>query len=223
MRHVIIPTEAFPLAWPDGVPRTPRPRSSAFVECTQSDAIAEVRAELRLMGARTMIISTNLPTRQDGLPMASSTVRAGDHGAAVYWTEMVQGRLAPHVMTCDRWNRLGCNLHAIALSLRALRGLERWGAVRREQAFAGMRELPAAAGADAAAPRPWREVLGMPPPLAAGSRSAALELNQARLNWRVLMRQHHPDLGGDPAAAADINRAMDEAERELKASMSKGG
>lgn len=228
MRHVVIPSEAYPLAWPEGTPRTKHPRPSSFARGSHRDALgrrtahslsygdglAEVRAELQRLGARTAVISTNLPLRIDGQPSASGSVARGDHGAAVYWTERVGGVLVPHVMTCDRWNHLAHNLHAIALSIEALRGLDRWGAVRREQAFAGFRELPSG---DGAAPdmtpvaRPWREVLGgFPTEL-----DAADLLALAKARHRRLIAEHHPDRGGDVAVAAELNKAMDEAAAEL--------
>jgi hypothetical protein len=211
-RHVVIPTEAYPLQWPDGVPRTGTPKYSAFgvrgqgVPC--GVAIQEVLEELRRHGARTIVISTNLPTRADGLPMASASAKVSDNGTAVYWTERVRDRLAPHVITCDRWRNLGCNLHAISLSLQALRGLDRWGAVRREQAFAGFRELP---GGDTPVARPWREVLGgMPSGL-----DAKRSLELARARYRALMASHHPDRGGDLEVAISLNKAIEEAIAEL--------
>lgn len=114
----------------------------------------------------------------------------------------------------DRWRRLGDNLHAIALSIAALRGLDRWGAVRREQAFAGFRELGAGDGTEVAAPpapRAWRDVLGGFP----GGLDAPDLLAIAKARHRRLIAEHHPDRGGTVETAAEINRAIAEAAAEL--------
>lgn len=212
MRSTIIPHEAFPLTWPADVPRTRRPQRSQFKRMTCAAAVAEIRHELSF-NARTIVISTNLPVRQDGLPMGSGAIQSSDHGVAVYWTEIVRNQSQPHVMTCDRWDQLAHNLHAIALSLAALRGLDRWGAVRREQAFAGFRALPAGTPPT----RPWREVLEIDPILNEdrGFTPARL-LELAHQQYRRLAAKHHVDRGGDPNLAVEINLAFDAACAELR-------
>ncbi len=213
-RTVIIPTDCYPLTWPLGVARTKSPVRSAFASRTYSAATREVRAELEKLGARTIVISTNL---------AGDSVRNGDHGAAVYWTAPTAkagaGRSLwePHVITCDRYLRLESNLHAIALSLDALRGLDRWGAVRREQAFAGFRALPAGDAGPTAA-RPWRDVLGVPTDGWVATAPPIAVIAYARDRHRDMIRQHHPDRGGDAARAAEINAALDQAVAELELS-----
>lgn len=210
-RTVIIPADCYPLTWPLGVTRTKTPTRSAFQPRTYASAVREVRDELAKLGARTVVVSTNL---------AGDSVRNGDHGAAVYWTAPTGKAGAPslwepHVITCDRYTRLESNLHAIALSLEALRGLDRWGAVRREQAFAGFRALPAG---DAGPPpvRTWRDVLGVPTDGWVAAAPPIAVIAFARERHRELIRQHHPDRGGDAALAAEINAALDNAIAELE-------
>jgi hypothetical protein len=222
-RHIIAPTEAFPLVWPEGMPRTRWPGRPKYASRTYGECLDMIRRELKLMRASSVVISTNLPLRNDGEPMASAAVRGGDHGAAVYWTRR-QSRAGrdvdvPHVMPCDKWNRLDYNLYAIALSLEAMRGLARWGAVSLEQAFAGFAALPAGDGTEVGvgtpAPRPWREVLGVPGEGWVVGAPAAAVLAFTKQQYRELLQRHHPDRGGDPAAAAEINAAWDAAQVEL--------
>lgn len=207
-RTVIIPTDCYPLTWPLGVARTKSPVRSSFNPRTYSAAVREVRDELAKLNARNVVVSTNL---------AGDSVRNGDHGAAVYWTGPAGAKSAwePHVITCDRYLRLESNLHAIALSLDALRGLDRWGAVRREQAFAGFRALPAG-DAGPTATRPWRDVLGVPTDGWVATAPPIAIIAYARDRHRDLIRQHHPDRGGDAARAAEINAALDQAVAELE-------
>lgn len=77
----------YPLAWPVGWPRTRQPESSRFDPrgdrsfATARDALI---AELERLGAASIILSTNIPLRKDGLPRASSR-QPEDRGVAVYF------------------------------------------------------------------------------------------------------------------------------------------
>ena len=61
---------------------------------------------------------------------------------------------------CDRYLTVADNLRAVALSIEAIRGLERWGGMSMmDRAFTGFAQLPAA-NVPAKPRRPWREVFG---------------------------------------------------------------
>lgn len=230
---IVIPTEAYPLQWPANQPRTragDRKESKFGTVVTNEhgragmrhrsiwECVERVRAELRRTGAITVVISSMLPLRNDGLPRSdASQVPQGDPGVAVYWTRRVRGRLQPHAMPCDRWNKVADNLYAIALSIEALRGMERWGAVSLEQAFAGFAALPPGDGTEIIPRQPvvdWRTILG-------GTWPEELEpaeiLGIAKARHRKLIAIAHPDAGGSVAAAAELNDAINAAEQELRA------
>lgn len=184
-----IPTEAYPLQWPAGRLRKPYPQSSDF-RVTLGKAIQDVREEVRRLGGSRLIISSNLPTRRDGLPYANSSQPA-DRGVAVYFT--YKGK--PMCFACDRWNRVEDNMRAISKTIEALRGIERWGTGQMvEQAFTGFVALPAPE-------QPW-QTLGL-----SSSSPTRAEIDEA---YRKLAMKHHPDRGGDPQAMARINAARDE-------------
>jgi hypothetical protein len=225
-KPIIAPTEAFPLVWPDSAPRTPYPIRPKFGSRTYAECLKLVRKELKLLNAKSIVISTNLPLRNDGEPMASAQVRGGDHGAAVYWVrnEKRAGQWidTPYVMPCDKWLRLDYNLYAIALSIKATRDLIRWGAVTLEQAFAGFAALPAGDGTEVGVvdvpPRPWRDVLEVPVDgWVLGAPKSAVRAF-AKEQYRRLAAQHHPDRGGVATAAAEINAAWEAAQAELEGS-----
>jgi hypothetical protein len=207
-------TDPYPLRWPEGWKRTTyRQRSkfkvSSFV--TVRDRVLKLAG--RLGGSR-IVITSNLPTRNDGLPYANSA-EPDDPGIAVWW--VAKGN--EQVMACDRWNRTRDNMHAVELSLAALLGLGRWGTTQIvERAFAGFAALPPGPEPDAPppqrpAPRPWRDVLGMP-----GLRDIDPEfvLDMARGQYKRLARIAHPDAGGTDAQMAELNAAMEAAEKELE-------
>jgi hypothetical protein len=231
---IAIPTKAYPLSWPIGVPRTQFRADAPFgarmrkpgqpqrnLRTEVGSASEELYRELRLIrGSSRHVISSNLPARPDGLPYADGSVGGGDPGVVAYWIIRAQrgGKSVdvPYCMPCDKWKRVADNLHALALSIEAMRGMERWGAVKTEQAFAGFASLPPGDGsADSATVtirRPWREVLGMP---VFEENDPEIQLAVAKTLHRKLAAKFHPDRGGDHAAAAEINAAMDEAEKEL--------
>lgn len=199
----------FPLQWPEGWSRTARRRPSQFNTgfATARDALFH---ELVLLGGvANAVITSDMPLRLDGLPHATGS--CADPGIAVYW--MKDG--AEQVMACDRWLTPAENLQAVRKSIEAIRGLGRWGAsdlVRR--AFSGFTALPpGSSGTIDSAPvvRSWREVLGgFPTEL---GRDDLLALAKAR--HRKLIKDAHPDAGGDAAVAAELNAAIESAEREL--------
>lgn len=199
-------TEAFPLYWPPGWRRTdPAKRVwSRFDPKGAADESKRVRAELGRLGARDVVISTNIRLRRDGLPYSGDRPPE-DPGVAVYFT--LDGR--QQCIPCDRWPSVPENLRAIAKSVEALRGLERWGAKSFvDAAFRGFEALPAPGQA---AKRPWRVVLGLE------DTGVILTPDHVRNAFKELARKHHPDVGGDAATFSEIVAARDEALSELSA------
>lgn len=191
--------KSYPLQWPQSWKRTDAHRRGVpkFETAFTRDRDSVIR-QLRMRGGGHIVITSDLPTRADGLPYANA--RCDDPGIAVYW---IQGG-HEHTIACDRWRRVEQNLRAVEMSLEALRGLDRWGASEMvERAFAGFAALPPAPSQK----RPWREVLGLSP----------LEglFSAAKAKHREMIRVHHPDVGGDPSIAAALNAALDDAAAEL--------
>lgn len=228
--YIIIPTEASPLTWPTSVKRTPTPQPSRFVMPHIGGGLIKIREELRKMGAVDIIISTNLPLRRDGEPYARGLNLDQDQGAAVYWN-LIKGtgksrQKTPYCLPCDKWKTLAENLHAIALTINALRAVERYGAIHVVQAFEGFKALPPGDGtAVIAAPPPWRETLGGDWPTKADGSPLPNEelLGIVRGRFRKFMMLVHPNsstAAPNPDAAlrvAELTAARDAAEAELSA------
>jgi hypothetical protein len=157
-------------------------------------------AEVRRLGGRNLVISTNIPLRQDGLPYASYR-KIEDEGVAVYFT--YNGKQV--CFACDRWDWVEHNMHAIAKTIDALRGIARWGTGDMlEAAFTGFTALPAPG-----AKRHWREVIGVGPDVS--------DLAAVRAEYRRRAAQHHPDrAGGSHDAMTELNAALAQAEKELE-------
>jgi hypothetical protein len=216
--------QPYPPLWPSNTPRTrpaDRLRSNFHTRIKQEglrpihrpptvyEAAKDLLAEMGRLKASNVVITSLLPTRHDGLPYTDG--RSEDPGVAVWC--VYNGR--ERAFACDQWQTHAENLRAISLSIAALRGLTRWGmADVAERAFAGFAALPPGApeALEPPAPPPWREVFGV---------QALAELEPADLlavvkaRHRKLIAEAHPDAGGDEARTAELNAALDEAEREL--------
>lgn len=215
---------AHPLQWPPGWPRTPyHGRKGAqfgkgdatyrdgvrYVSkraLTVTDGVERVLAELGRMGVSRddIVISTNIPTRLDGLPRSGER-KPDDPGAAVYWEKRRHDRPNPFVMAIDRYDEVADNLAAIAHTLEAMRSIDRHGGAQiLERAFTGFVALPAPG-----ASKHWRDILDYRAP------------NPVRAvideTYRRLASNAHPDKGGSHEQMADLNRARDDAYREIGA------
>lgn len=182
---------SYPLTWPTGWKRSSRSEGSRFGKCSMEFASQAVLRELRSMGVPDyrVIVSTNVRLRQDGLPLSNQR-QPQDAGAAVYFK--LKGKDC--VLACDKWNRVECNLWAIAKHIDALRGQERWGVGTLDQAFAGYAALPPPSGS-----RDWWSVLGV-------DRAASMDVIKGA--YRDLARALHPDQGGSNNQMAELNGAL---------------
>ena len=91
--------EAYPLHWPEGWKRTSYRIRSKF-KTGFGAARNLLFAELDRMGASKVIVSTNIPLRNDGLPRANMRPDGGDTGVAVYF----QRKGKPVVFACDKYS-----------------------------------------------------------------------------------------------------------------------
>jgi hypothetical protein len=189
----------YPLTWPEGRPRNRYRRPTRF-EASFASARDHLLDELRKLGARDVVLTSNIALRRDGLPLADAR-EPDDPGVAVYFDRRVGDRTVPFVIACDTFNRVRANLRAVGLTVEALRSIARYGASEMlEQAFTGFALLPPARAADP----PWWVVLGV-------TQDASAET--VRDVYRRLALEHHPDRGGNAERMAQINRAYEAAQK----------
>jgi hypothetical protein len=191
--------EAYPLQWPAGRERRPDwKREVSNFDTSMSKARDSLFNELKLLGARHVVLSSNVPLRLDGKPYASfPAIR--DPAVAVYFSY----REKQMCFACDRWNKVEDNIQAIRKTIEALRGIARWGTGDMLQAaFTGFAALPAPIVAGMT--RPWREVLRFAP-------EAVVSADMVRARYRALASLEHPDKGGTDAKMSELNAARDEA------------
>jgi hypothetical protein len=204
-----LPAESYPLYWPEGWPRTKFRDHSKF-QVTLGAAVQALAGQVRLIARGSpSVISSNIPSRADGLPYANAS-EPDDPGVAVYWFDARANET--RVIACDRWRRVRDNLHALDLSIGALRGLSRWGASEIvTRAFGGFKALPAGTPDMSVVKRPWREVLQMP---ATKGLAWPVVIDIARGQHRRLAVLAHPDSGGSHEAMVALNEALVDADAE---------
>lgn len=188
--------QAYPLAWPPGWPRTSS-RSKGAYRTGMAGALKNLRAELRLLcgdkAVATLVLSSNVSLGVDN---------PADPGVVAYFTWEGEAFAIPN----DRWLLPEHNVQAIALTIEAMRAMERHGSKHMIKAsFRGFTALPAAT----AGQMDWRKVLGITP----NGNPSREQLEGRR---RYLALKAHPDVpGGSTEAMAAINEAFDQAVKEL--------
>lgn len=189
--------ESFPLTWPPGWQRTPaHQRKKGRYTIGFAKARGDVVHNLRLMGVRNhdVVISSNIPSKSNGLPYATYA-EPSDPGVAIYWTTRDN---ECRVIACDKWRTVRENLRAVGLALEALRTLERTGSSEiLNRAFTGFAALPPS-GED------WRAVLQL-------YSLKKITIEDVEGNYRALALKAHPDQGGSHDAMVRLNAARDAA------------
>jgi hypothetical protein len=210
----------YPLEWPVGWKRTsPRQRQRAAFRSSKTEVhdrgngqVAHIKREtpvsvfiatqrlerqIEMLGGKNPTLSTNVSLRLDGRPRSEG--EPADPGVALYFS--FKGKAT--VLACDRFDRVGDNIAAIAAHIDALRRVERYGVGTIEQALSGYKALPADTAAN------WRAVFGF-------SADSTPTLDQLDAAYKATARQKHPDVGGTDIEMAHVNRARDYALMELQ-------
>ena len=188
--------QAYPLYWPEGWKRTKYQKKSPF----RVTGFGKVRdfliSEVRRMGGTSVVLSSNIPLRNDGLPYANAS-NPSDSGVAIYF--LYQKKKMS--FACDSYRMVADNAYAIAKTIEALRGIERWGASdMMERAFSGFKALASATE------REWWDVLQV-------NRSCSRDVIES--NFRSLLRTRHPDAGGSHEAMTELYAARAKALKEV--------
>lgn len=193
--------EAYPLQWPVGYERTAIPERHPSFRRHTSFAYErdELLDELRRLKAKEVVISSNIPVRQDGMPKADYLRRSiTDVGVAVYFKKDGEDT----VLACDAWDSCEHNVRALTKTIEDLRGLARNRTSEiLKRAFVGLKQLPE----QAESLTRWWETLKI-------DRRAPIEAITEQ--YRSLARQHHPDQGGDSHQWALLSESYALAKKE---------
>lgn len=170
--------EAFPLHWPVGYKRTAYRIDSKFRK-TMDSSQRFLKEELRRLGAKEIIVSTNMKLRNDGGVYSADIAKLHDDpGVAIYFKYKGQNV----AMCCDRYRRVYENIYALGKGIEALRGMDWWGVSEfMDRAFTGFTAI------DAPKEEEWYDILEV--------RSDTSE-QTIKANYRRLCKDWHPDVRG---------------------------
>lgn len=186
--------ESYPLYWPPGRPRRePHRRRTSQFQTSRAKAISGLLDEIRKLGGRNPIISSNLQTYERGgqeIPYANQ--RVDDSGVAVYFELKGEEKC----FALDLYKNIDDNIHAIELTISALRGIERWGGGElMDAAFRGFQALPSPDMVVSTAPQ-W---------------FAGLQtVEERKKRYRELVKELHPDAGGDVEQFREMKRQYEQ-------------
>lgn len=202
--------EKYPLQWPQGYPRKKYPEKARFGNQSFASVRDELFHELDLLldywERKTVVLSTNIPLRLDGIPYAGYR-QPDDKGVAVYF----QYKKESVVLCCDEWNKIEHNILSVAKTVNALRGIERWGVSDfLKHAFTGFTALPPPTPEPKK--RQWWVVLNYQQKPG----TAAWDWNGIEAQYKSLAKKLHPDVGGTVSAFQELAEAYSEAKREFK-------
>lgn len=200
--------EAYPLDWPTGWPVTP-PYNRRYGHFTTNFGKARdgLLDEVRKLGGRNLIISSDVQLRNDGLPRADFAKRdIPNPGVAIYF----QWKGKSYAIACDKFRSVQDNMRAVGLTIESIRALERYGASSiMERAFSGFAALPAPIQMG----RTCWQILDLGTPSDEGAPSTD-DIERA---YRELARKYHPDVGGSTQQMAELNAAREQALLEVTA------
>jgi DnaJ-domain-containing protein 1 len=173
-------------------------------DITTAEAVARLAEELGRLKANNAELSANFIQGRSRVSL--QVPRGDDQGVCLRFD--LDG--TAYVLPCDTYTFAGDNIAALAAHIDATRAITRHGVASTAQALEAFAALPPRGGIVTAAEqikpkRPWFEVLGIFP-------SASIELIEAA--YKVLVKNNHPDVGGDTEAFQEIQTAIEEARSE---------
>ena len=196
----------FPLQWPDSLPRYSRQREAGQFRTSLQTAIKNVKDSLRLFAADSGKVMTNIVISSNA---TLGVDKPADPGVAVWfiWDGLTV------CIPVDRYAKIEANLQAIHYIVEARRVELRHGTLALVRAsFTGFLALPSPEK------RTWRDVLGnIPPHQNWRGVGPANTREQIEAAYRRLAKDRHPDTGGSQEAMSELNRARDEALKEIGA------
>jgi hypothetical protein len=136
---------------PLGEPKPPTGDRYSPFSASLTSTVELLATELRALEARQVVLELDLRERDirvDGLPRADA--RPSHDGVALAFESKFGPLRYATAEYSGRWTQAGwqANLRAIALSMQALRAVDRYGVSKRGEQYRGWRQIPQTAGGD---------------------------------------------------------------------------
>lgn len=192
--------------WP--VKETPAyARKRATFRVGYQDRLDLLEHELEKLNAKNIVIQAQFEAkeiRQDGWPRSSARPK----GPAIIVS--FKGSNGPLSFPCDHYQSWEDNLYAIALSLEALRAVDRHGVTKNAEQYRGWTQLPAAEAKtdgflDAEQAAKWLAVVS------GCSQSATfIQVNSVAQDaaYKMAAKRLHPDTGGSTEDFQKLQECM---------------
>lgn len=200
--------------WPRALTRD---RKSSPFRATYRQTIDLLETELDHLKARNVVVQLALrpdDIRLDGLPRANA--KPATHPGVILsfekWMptgrrneQVPLGRMTPFSMPCDAFTDWESNLRAIALSLEALRKVDRYGVTQSGEQYTGWKALPDGGAAST------RETAAAFLSEHSGIVVTAQHTDRDALTraYRSAARKLHPDAGGDHDDFIKLGKAVE--------------
>ncbi len=175
---------------------------------TYTRTLSDLRRELDMLGVSEAVIElalTDPEIRRDGLPRADARPRSPR--VRLSFDHPSLGQLQ---YPCDTYGRYQDNLRAIAKTLEAQRAMDRYGATRLNQQYAGWKALPSGGSIEQA--MTVEDAAAFIETLVGSAATLIIEQsNYYQHSYRRAALAAHPDTGGDE----DQFKQLQEAKRVL--------
>lgn len=194
------------VTWPGAI-TPPSHRERSRFRATYAKTLCQLDVELGRIDAKNALVQAWFRAdqiRNDGWPYARATPR--DVGVVLSFTR--RGQVVS--MPCDRFDTFEDNLRAIALSLEALRMVDRYGVTRNGEQYKGFTALPAAdgeAGADVELAAAIALLTEFGREIGITEQDLRKDAANLQAAYRAGARKAHPDLGGSADSFGRLRRA----------------
>lgn len=199
-----------PLGLWDRPVTNPRAGSGRF-RASWDDTIALLVAEVEKLDGDLIVVQVDADPseiRRDGMLRARTKVDfpgvkvsfQSKHGPLTYATDAYEQTWGQDM---PGWQ---ANVRAIALSLQALRAVDRYGVTHTGEQYRGWSAIAAKAAEDTLTPDEARRVLADASGVPASALSSTEQINRA---YKVAARTAHPDAGGNADVFRLIGKARD--------------
>lgn len=158
-----------------------------------SSTVDLLYTELRMVGARSIVLEMDIrpqDIRNDGLPRSNARPQSSEAVALSFDTEH-----GPLRWATNEYGRWESNLRSIALTLQALRAVDRYGVSKRGEQYAGFRALPVSSD-------PADQIVTREQAQAVIDRFGSGDV-------RAALRATHPDRGGDSDDFRRVQKARE--------------
>lgn len=191
--------------WPGD--RTTSRKVSPF-RASYNDTLKLLQLELNHLRAANVVIQADCDSsqiRNDGMLRSGAKLR----GPGVILS--FDSKHGPLSYPCDKFANWDCNLRAIALSLEALRKVDRYGVTKRAEQYKGWGRLPPNPSSDSVSViTATFTLLG-----AAKLTSNKIEKSEYDAVYRAAVLNTHPDHGGDAEAFKQVQEAKEVLDRHF--------